>query len=73
MVPIGTGPTDLAKVLKTLEDHFRCKTLANKLELKRKLFSMGLGERGLVQDHFKAITEFCDELAVIGESVNKKD
>ena len=45
----------------------------NKVELKRKLFSMRLGERGSVQDHIKAMTELCEELAAIGEPVSKED
>ena len=43
---IGADPTDPVKVWKVLADQFQRKTWANKLELKRKLFSMRLGERG---------------------------
>lgn len=70
---IGADPTDPAKVWKALADQFQRKTWANKLELKRKLFSMRLGERGSVQDHIKAMTELCDELAAIGEPVSEED
>ena len=44
---IGTDPTDPVVVWKTLADQFQRKTWANKLELKRKLFSMRLAEGGL--------------------------
>ena len=43
---------------------------ANKLELKRKLFSLKLTEGGSMQDHIKVMTEICDELSVIGEHVS---
>ena len=70
---IGADPTDPVVVWKALADQFPHKTLANKLELKRKLFSMRLAERGSVQQHIKSLTEVCDELSVIGESVKEVD
>jgi len=70
---IGADPTDPVVVWKALADQFQRKTWANKLELKRKLFSMTLAEGGSVQDHIKAMTEVCDELSVIGEPVKEED
>ena len=70
---IGVDPTDPVVVWKALADQFQRKTWANKLELKRKLFSMRLAEGGLVQDHIKSLTEVCDELSVIGEPVKEED
>jgi len=70
---IGADPTDPVVVWKALADQFQHKTWANKLELKRKLFSMRLAEGGSVQDHIKAMTEVCDELSVIGEPVKEED
>ena len=70
---IGTDPTDPVKVWKDLANQFQRKTWANKLELKRKLFSMRLGEGGSIQDHIKSMTEVCDELSAIGEPVNEED
>ena len=69
----GADPTDPVVVWKALTDQFQCKTWANKLELKRKLFSMRLAEGGLVQDHIKYMTEICDELSVIGETISEED
>ena len=66
---IGTDPMDPVVVWKALADQFQHKTWANKLELKRKLFSLMLAEGGSVQEHNKSLTEVCDELSVIGESV----
>ena len=60
-------------VWKALADQFQRKTWANKLELKRKLFSMRLAEGGSVQDHIKFMTEVCDELSVIGEPIKEED
>ena len=73
MYLIAIDPTDPVVVWKALADQFQCKTWANKLELKRKLFSMRLAEGGLVQDHIKSIAEVCDELSAIGEPVPEED
>jgi hypothetical protein len=48
---IGTDPEDPAVVWKAFEGQFQCNTWANKLELKRKLFSLRLADEGSVQDH----------------------
>ena len=60
-------------VWKALADQFQRKTWANKLELKRKLFSMRLAEMGSVQEDIKSMTEVCDELSVIGEPTKEED
>ena len=70
---IGTDPTDPVVVWKALADQFQQKTWANKLELKRKLFSLRLADGGSVQDHIKTMTEVCDELSAIGETVKEED
>ena len=70
---IGADPTDPVVVWKALADHFQRNTWANKLELKRKLFSMRLAEGGSVQDHIKSLTEVCDQLAAVGEPVKEED
>ena len=69
----GSDPTDPVVVWKALADQFQRKTWANKLELKRKLFSMRLAEGGAVQDHIKYMTEICDELSVISETISEED
>ena len=70
---IGPDPTDPVEVWKALSNQFQHKTWANKLNLKRKLFSMRLGEGSSMQDHLKEMTEVCDELSAIGEPVNEED
>ena len=70
---IGADPTDPVEVWKGLANQFQRKTWANKLELKRKLFSMRLSEGGSVQDHVKSMTEVCDQLSAIGDPVNEED
>ena len=70
---IGADPTDPVVVWKALADQFQRKTWANKLELKRKLFSLRLAEGGSVQDHIKSMTEVCDQLSEIGEPVKEED
>ena len=70
---IEPDPTDPITVWKTLANQFQRKTWANKLDLKRKLFSMRLNEGSSVQEHLKSMTEICDELSAIGEPVNEED
>ena len=70
---VGPDPTDPVVVWRTLADQFQCKTWANKLELKRKLFSLRLVEGGSVQQHIKFMSEICDELSAIGETVSEED
>ncbi len=70
---IGADPKDPAIVWKILADQFQRNTWANKLELKRKLFSLRLADDGAVQDHIKAMTEIFDALSVIDEPVKEED
>ncbi len=50
-----------------LRDQFQKKTWANKLELRRKLYTLQLKEGGSVQEHMKAVTELFEALAVSEE------
>jgi len=68
---IGQDPTNPVEVWKIFVDQFQRKTRANKLELKRKLFSMRLVGGGSVQEHIKFMSEICDELSAIGENVSE--
>ena len=70
---IGADPTDPVVVWKALADHFQRNTWANKLELKRKLFSMRLAEGGSMQDHIKSLMEVCNQLVAVGKPVNEED
>lgn len=70
---VGNDPTDPVAVWRVLSEQFQRKTWANKLELKRRLFSLRLAEGGSVQEHIKIMTEICDELAAIGERVSDED
>ena len=70
---VGNDPTDPVTVWRALSEQFQRRTWANKLELKRKLFSLRLAEGGSVQDHIKLMTEICDELSAIGERVSDED
>ena len=70
---IGADPKDPVVVWKALADQFQRKTWANKLELKRKLFSLRLADGGSVQDHIKAMTEVFDELTVMDDPVKEED
>ena len=67
------NPEDPAVIWKKLSDQFQKKTWANKLELRRKLFSLRLEDGGSVQDHVKAMTEVLDELSVVDEPVKEED
>ena len=70
---IGAVPMDPVKIWKALADQFQRKTWANKLELKRKLFSMRLGQGGSMHDRIKSTTDVCNELSAIGDTVNEED
>ena len=60
-------------VWKKLADQFQKKTWANKLKLRRKLYSMRLKDGKSVQEHIKAMTEVFDLLSVIGDPVAEED
>ena len=66
-------PDDPGVVWKKLADQFQKKTLANKLELRRRLYSLKLEEGDSVHNHIKLMTETFDELSVIGDSLNEED
>ena len=58
---------------KKLADQFQKKTWANKLALRRRLYSLKLKEGDSVHNHIKLMTETFDELSVIGDSLNEED
>ena len=60
-------------VRKKLMDQFQKKTWANKLELRRKLYSLRLKDGESVQEHIKAMTERFDALAVMDSPVSDED
>ena len=53
-------PQDPVEVWNKLCDQFQAKTWANKLSLRRKLYSLKLKENESVQDHIKAMVEIFD-------------
>ena len=66
-------PEDPVTVWKKLSDQFQKKTWANKLELRRRLYSLRLKEGDSVQEHIRRMTEVFEELAVIGDLVKEED
>ncbi len=66
-------PDDPIVVWKKLSDQFQKKTWANKLELRRKLYSLRLKEGESVQKHIKVLTELFEGLAVIGDPIKEED
>ena len=66
-------PEDPQVVWTRLEEQFQRKTWSNKLQLRRKLFSLKLKEGGSVSEHIKAMTEIFEALAVIGDAVSEED
>lgn len=66
-------PENPVAVWKKLKDQFQKKTWANKLELRRKLYSLRLQDGESVQQHVKEMTELFDALAVIGDPVSEED
>ena len=66
-------PEDPVAVWKKLLDQFQKKTWANKLGLRRRLYSLKLKEGDSVQEHIRKMTEIFEELAVIGDPVKEED
>ena len=66
-------PEDPVVVWKKLSDQFQKKTWANKLELRRRLYSLKLREGDSVQEHIRKMIEIFEELAVIGDPVTEED
>ena len=66
-------PDDLGVVWKKLADQFQKKTCANKLALRRRLYSLKLKEGDSVNNHIKLMTKTFEKLSVIGDSLNEED
>ena len=66
-------PTCPVEVWKKLSDQFQPKTWANKLHLRRKLYSLKLTSGTSVQEHCKQMIEIFNELAVLNDPVNEED
>lgn len=64
-------PTNPVDVWKQLRDQFQQKTWANKLLLRRQLHSLRLKEGDSIQGHIKKMTELFNELAAIGDVIDK--
>ena len=65
-------PECLYEVWKKLEGQFQPKTWANKLHLRRKLYSLKLTRGTSVQEHCKSMIELFNELAVLGDPVSEE-
>ena len=66
-------PVDPNVVWNKLANQFQKKTWSNKLQLRRKLYSLRLKDGGSVQDHVKTMTEIFDELSIIGDPISEED
>ena len=66
-------PDDPVLVWEKLAEQFQKKSWANKLILRRKLYSLQLKEGDSVQEHIKAMTEVFNELTVIGVEMGEED
>ena len=66
-------PENPVAVWDKLANQFQKKTWANKLELRRKLYSLRLKEGESVQSHVKVMIEIFEALAVIGDPVSEED
>ena len=66
-------PDSPVTVWKKLADQFQKKTWANKLVLRRKLYSLKLKDGDSVHKHVKSMTEIFNELSVIGVEMTEED
>ena len=73
MLYLVVDPDDPVAVWKKLSDQFQKKTWANKLQLRKRLYSLRLREGESVQEHIRRLTEILDELAAIGCPVEEED
>lgn len=66
-------PSNPVDVWKKLEDQFQRKTWANKLHLRKQLYSLRLENDGSMQEHIRAMTETFNALSVIGDAITEED
>jgi hypothetical protein len=66
-------PADPIVVWQKLADLFQKKSWANKLHLKKRLYSLRLDEGGSMQEHIKDMTETFNALSVIGDVITDED
>ena len=66
-------PQDPAIVWEKLANQFQKKTWANKLALRRKLYSLRLRDGDSIQKHIKDMTETFNELAAIDDPITEED
>ena len=66
-------PDDPKVVWSKIQDQFQKKSWANKLELRRKLYSMKLLDGESVDEHIKLMTEVFNEMSIIGEVIEEED
>lgn len=66
-------PQDPAVVWEELSSQFQKRTWANKLKLRKKLFTLRLKEENSMKEHIKQMTEIFGELAVVAEPVSEED
>ncbi len=64
---------DLALVWKKLVDQYQKRTWANKLALRRKLYSLRPKDGDSIQKHIKEMTEIFDGLAAIDDPITEED
>eukprot|EP00794_Sanderia_malayensis_P003829 gene3829-4362_t len=66
-------PQDPVVVWNKLAAQFQKKTWANKLALRRKLYSLRLKESESLQQHIKYMTEVFEELSIVGDPIEEED
>ena len=66
-------PENPKTVWEKLSGQFQKKTWANKLSLRKKLFTMKLSDSGSMREYIKRMTEAFDELAVVADPVSDED
>ena len=66
-------PVDPTVVWQKLAGQFQKKTWANKLCLRKRLFTMKLSDAGTVREYIKGMTETFDELSAIGDPTTDED
>ena len=70
---VGEDPQDPTAVWKKLQDQFQKKTWANKMSLRKRLYTAKLKNGESASEHIRMMTEVFNELAVVGDPVGEAD
>ena len=72
-LPLVRSASDAYDAWSRLEDHFEKKSLANKLFLRRRLFTVTMEEGDDVLEHINKVKTLAEQLEAVGDPVSADD